>query len=273
MQEIREPAVAGRFYPADPGRLETSVRAHLGPGTSAEKRAFAVLSPHAGYVYSGSIAGLTFSRVKVPDRAIILCPNHTGRGARKSASSASAWRLPGSVVPVDEELRDALVSRAGLALDRAAHEHEHAVEVQLPFLRARNPDIAMVAICLGGLSFDECRDIGEAMASVIRAYRPQDPTGVLVVASSDMSHYLPARVAKELDSLALSRVLALDPEGLYEVVQERDISMCGYLPVTTALVAARALGATSAELVRYGNSGEVSGDTDSVVGYAGVIVS
>lgn len=273
MSEIREPAVAGRFYPADPRALDAAVRAHLASGISIEERALAVIAPHAGYMYSGAIAGLTYSRVRIPDRVIVLCPNHTGRGARKSISSASAWRLPGYSVPVDTELRELLVSRTGLLPDGDAHEYEHAIEVQLPFLRAKNPGVAIVAICLGGLALDECHELGQSIASVVHALHPKNPARVLVVASSDMSHYLPEDVARTLDWLALDRVLALDPDGLFRVVRERNISMCGYLPVTTALVAARELGGTKAELLRYGNSGEVSGDSDRVVGYAGVVVS
>lgn len=265
--------MAGRFYPADPRKLEASVRSCLGAHPGGEVRAFALMAPHAGYVYSGAIAGETYSRVRVPGRAIVLCPNHTGRGARKSVTSASAWRLPGGDVPIDESLRDLLVSEAGLTSDAAAHEFEHSAEVQLPFLRAKNPDVAAVAICLGGLSFRECEEIGLGLARVLRGLGPGDPRDTLVVASSDMSHYLPAGVARQLDSLALDRVLALDPRGLYDVVRDRDISMCGFLPVTTALVCARELGAKRAELVRYGNSGEVSGDNDQVVGYAGVVVT
>lgn len=273
MAEIREPAVAGRFYPAEPKALDAAVRAHLASGASAERRALAVIAPHAGYMYSGAIAGLTYASIQIPDRVIVLCPNHTGRGARKSVSSASAWRLPGGAVPVDDELRELLVSRARLELDHEAHEYEHAVEVQLPFLRAKNPAVRIVAICLGGLALHECHELGGHMASVVRELHPRAPASVLVVASSDMSHYLPEKVARTLDWLALDHVLALDPDGLFRIVRERNISMCGYLPVTTALVAARELGGTKAELLRYGNSGEVSGDNDRVVGYAGVVVS
>jgi AmmeMemoRadiSam system protein B len=273
MQEIREPAVAGRFYPGDPAILRRDVGRYLGPPPAAgELRVQAALVPHAGYLYSGAIAGETYGRIRVPPRAIVLCPNHTGLGARRSVTAADAWQLPGGPVPVDAELRDELVRRAGLELDHRAHLREHAIEVQLPFLRAKAPDVSFVGVCLGGLSLAECCRLGEGIADAVRAVSPGDPSEVLLVASSDMSHYVSATAAARLDALALERVVALDPEGLYRVVQEHDISMCGYIPTTVALVAARSLGATSARAIRYGNSGEASGDMDRVVGYAGVIV-
>jgi len=273
MQEIRQPAVAGRFYPGDPAALARDVRRFLGPASAAgEERVQAVLVPHAGYLYSGAIAGQTYARIQVPPRAVVLCPNHTGQGARRSVTAADAWQLPGGAMSVDGELRGELIRCAGLELDHRAHLREHAIEVQLPFLRAKAPGVSFVGVCLAGLSLTECRDLGEGLAAAVRAVSPEDPSGVLLVASSDMSHYVPARVAARLDALALERVVALDPEGLYSTVLEHGISMCGYIPATVALVAARALGATTAREIRYGNSGETSGDMDSVVGYAGVIV-
>lgn len=274
MPEIRDPAVAGRFYPADPSVLAGNLRAMLHPGHLREEiAAQAVLVPHAGYVYSGAIAGETYAAVRAPRKVIVICPNHTGLGARRSVSSADAWRIPGGLAPVDAELRSLLVEHAGLELDRLAHLREHAVEVHLPFLLARWPDVSFVPVCLAGLSYPECVRVGEGIARSVQAVSPSSPSDVLVVASSDMSHYLPAGAARTLDALALEQVVALDPAGLYRVVRERGITMCGYIPATVSLVAALALGATSAELVRYGNSGDASGDMDSVVGYAGVVVS
>ena len=268
----REPAVAGRFYPSDPGLLAGQVDGLLaGPpgGASPEAaptRAFGLLSPHAGYVYSGAVAGATWARVEVPDRVILLCPNHTGRGERLSLWPDGAWRTPLGPVPVDDEMTREIVE-AGLALpDRAAHRLEHSLEVQLPFLQRRRPDAAIVPLCLGSLSFARCQELGEGLALVARRHR------ALVVASSDLSHYLPAPEARRKDGLALDRVLALDPRGLHEVVTREEISMCGVVPATVMLVAAVALGARRAELVRYSTSGDVTGDPASVVGYAGVLV-
>lgn len=269
--QVRSPAVAGRFYPADPAALDAEVRRCLGNPT-AERLVSTVVAPHAGYMYSGSIAGDTYARAVVPDTVLVLCPNHTGAGVRRSVSGAIAWALPGGTVPIDVDLRERLVREANLRLDDAAHLREHAVEVHLPFLRAKNRRVSVVPICLGHLSRDECVALGKDIARVIGDASP-DGTRTLIVASTDMSHYVPAEVAKDLDALAIDRIVAVDPEGLYDVVTDRDISMCGFVPTTVALTASRALGALGCDLVRYGNSGETSGDMDRVVGYAGALIS
>ncbi len=275
----REPAVAGTFYPADPASLRREV-ARLVRSELPARDAVACLAPHAGYVYSGAIAGRTFAEVRVPRRAIVLCPNHTGRGAARSIWPEGAWRTPLGEVAVDAELAARVAHEAGLTPDRAAHLREHAGEVELPLLlRARErtmrsgdapaaagDPLSIVPVCLAGLSLAACTAIGEGLA---RAIGDED---VLIVASSDMSHYLPADTARALDELALNALVALEAEALYRTVALHDISMCGVVPATVAVVAARALGATRATLVRYGNSGEASGDFDRVVGYAGVTI-
>jgi AmmeMemoRadiSam system protein B len=264
---LREPAVAGRFYPGEAGALRRQVAELLGPAVEP-RPALALVGPHAGYVYSGAIAGETWARVVVPRRVVLMCPNHTGRGVPRSLWPDGGWRLPTGVVPVDAALGEAIRERCGAEPDRAAHLHEHALEVHLPFALARQPELRIAALCLAGLSLSECREVGEGLAEVVR--EADEP--VLLVASTDMSHYIPANEAAALDGIALARVQALDPEGLYRTVRSHRISMCGVLPTTVALFAARALGATEAELVRYGNSGERSGDYAQVVGYAGVLI-
>jgi AmmeMemoRadiSam system protein B len=267
---IREPAVAGRFYSADARRLNQDLDGLLEPAVDASP-AIVLVAPHAGYMYSGAIAGAGYARVVVPNRAIVLCPNHTGLGVDKSIWSRGAWRLPGGDVAVDEALAERLRDAAGLQDDALAHLREHAIEVQLPFLRARRADVKIVPICLGRLSYAECFATGVGLARVIEADAVEQRP--LLVASTDMSHYISAERARTLDQLALERVTALDAEGLYDVVTRHHISMCGYIPTTVALVAARALGATRASVVRYGNSGDASGDFDRVVGYAAAVVS
>ena len=263
----RVAAVAGRFYPGDPRELQREATARLGPIAAAP--AIALVGPHAGWMYSGSILGETWARVAVPARVIVLCPNHTGLGVRRSMWAGGAWCLPGIRLPIDEELREALAAATDLELDTAAHLREHAIEVHLPMLAARRPDAKLVPICLGRLDVAQCRALGHGIARAI-ASTGED---VLVVASTDMSHYVPVDIAAERDGLALARVLALDPAGLHAVVERERISMCGYVPTTVALVCALARGAASATLVRYGHSGEASGDLARVVGYAGVIVA
>jgi len=268
----RQPAVAGRFYPSSPAALAEEVATLLAerpqgrPTPEPPLPALGVLAPHAGYMYSGRVAGATYARVDVPERAIVLGPNHTGMGERVALWPAGAWHTPIGTVPLDASLTRDLLASGLVEEDREAHRLEHALEVQLPFLQLRRPEVAIAALCLGPLPFARCKELGRAVAAAARRH------GALVVASSDMSHYLPARVARRKDEMALERVLALDPEGLYEVVGREDISMCGFVPATVMLVAVNELGAREAELVRYGNSAEVSGDESSVVGYAGVVI-
>lgn len=264
----RAPAVAGRFYPASPAQVRAQAEELL-HAPVAGRRCFGALLPHAGWIYSGAIAGATLAQVAVPKSVVVLCPNHTGRGVRRSVWASGAWRIPGATVPIDEELARRIARHAHLVDDHDAHLQEHAIEVQLPLLHALRPDVAIVPICLGRLAIDECRDLGEGLSRAVREHGEQD---VMVIASSDMSHYVPADFARKQDELALERVLAMDPEGLHRTVEENEISMCGYVPTTVALCAGVALGARRAELVRYGNSGERSGDFDQVVGYAGALL-
>jgi len=271
-QMDRQPAVAGRFYPGAPAVLAEDVAALLAerpggrPTPEPPLPALGVLVPHAGYMYSGRVAGATYARLDLPERAILLGPNHTGMGERVALWPSGGWLTPLGRVPVDGDLNRDLLASGLVAEDRDAHLREHCLEVQLPFLQLRRPEIAVAALCLGPLSFPRCRELAAAVAAAARRHK------AIVVASSDMSHYLPASVARRKDELALDRVVALDAEGLYAVVRREDISMCGYVPATVMLAAARDLGAREAELVRYGNSAEASGDESSVVGYAGVVV-
>lgn len=263
---VREPAVAGRFYGADPRALAAEVdRLLAAPGEKV--RALGVVAPHAGYVYSGGVAGAVYGRVDVPPRVVVLGPNHTGMGDPVALYTGEAWRTPLGVVPIDRELTAALAAGEDVTADALAHRHEHSLEVQVPFLQRARPGVSIAALCLGPLPLEACAALGRAVARAAKA------AGALVVASSDMSHYVPAGVAREKDRHAIDRVLALDPEGLYATVRRERITMCGFVPATVMLFAARELGAASAELVRYAHSGEVTGDERSVVGYAGVIVA
>jgi AmmeMemoRadiSam system protein B len=242
----------------------------IGPDITST-RALGAMAPHAGYVYSGGIAGKTIRRLEVPPTVIILAPNHTGLGAPISVAARGAFRIPGADVPIDEDLATAILQAYSAArADDRAHEREHAVEVELPFLVARRPDVRIVPIVLGALSGAQAAELGVALARAVEA------TGAdaMVLASSDMSHYLPDRETRELDRMALDRLLALDTAGLPETVRAHDITMCGVLPATAMLAFARARGgdAIASELTGYATSGEAFGDYDRVVGYAGVVV-
>jgi MEMO1 family protein len=265
----RKPAVAGQFYPLNPDALEREVSSFLGPG-GAKERAVGVVSPHAGYVYSGKVAGMVFSRVEVPASVIILGPNHRGVGAGVAVAARGEWEMPFGKVPIDEDLAGAILESSKLAADdERAHAFEHSLEVQVPFIRQIRPDFRLVPICLGRLSLPECLALGHDLAAAVGRHGGD----VLIVASSDMTHYEPAKAAEKKDRMVIDRMLHLDPEAVYDTVRDNGITMCGVIPVTVMLAAAKALGARKAELVGYMTSGDTSGDYESVVGYAGIIVS
>jgi len=266
---LREPAVAGRFYPADPAVLRGDLHSCLSPAQQLIS-ATACMVPHAGYIYSGALAGAVFSRIAVPARCIILCPNHTGRGHSLSLMAEGAWRTPLGDVKIDHELAEKLLQAfPGLTDDAEAHRHEHAIEVELPFLQVVRPEITFVPIAVGTSRLILLEQLGEAIARVIENLGHK----ILIIASSDMNHYEDDATTRVKDRKAIEKILALDPAGLHETVINESISMCGFGPTVAMLTAAKRLGAKKAELVQYATSGDVSGDRESVVGYAGVIVT
>lgn len=270
MDHIRKAAVAGSFYAGDRATLNRDITSFFAAsGAPAPIQAKAIICPHAGYVYSGRVAANTMAMVDIPDTVLVIGPNHHGCGRPVALSGADGWDTPIGPVPVDKKVTQALAAASPLfAIDDSAHALEHSLEVQLPLLRARNPDVAIVPLVIGGVSLDTCRQLGEVIAGVLSG-----ETGkVLIVASTDMTHYLSRAQASSQDQLALARVKALDWQGLYRTVVARDISMCGVLPVVITLVAAVHMGAVRADLVQYTDSGEVTGDTGQVVGYAGLLV-
>jgi AmmeMemoRadiSam system protein B len=275
---IRRPAVAGRFYPIDAQSLRDEVDSYLSvseaPDVDRSREplidAIGCIAPHAGYMYSGHVAGALFARIKVPELCVVLCPNHTGVGHALAIMSEGAWQTPLGAVPIEESLAATLKSSLpNLQEDASAHRAEHAIEVELPFLQACQPKLRFVPIALGTRRFEVLEQLGAALASTIESQKER----VLIVASSDMNHYESDVVTRVKDHQAIERILTLDPQGLYEVVTQQAISMCGFGPAVAMLTAARKLGAKSAELVKYATSGDISGDRDRVVGYAGVAVS
>lgn len=272
---IRPPVVAGRFYPDSSAELMRRVSAFLEPetGANAPCDAVAVMAPHAGYVYSGGVVGRVFSRVRVPRRVIVLCPNHTGQGARVAVPLSGAYRIPGADISIDEPLARAVFDEvAGATNDWSAHRREHAIEVELPFLLARQPAVSIVPIVLSGLRQDDAIAFGRALARAVQRVGATPGQDVLLVASSDMSHFLPDAEARRIDRMALEPLLAFDPGGLYRTVRTHDISMCGFIPATAMLAYARTLPSKAPSLVGYATSGDAFGDTSRVVGYAGVVL-
>ena len=285
---IRAPAVAGRFYPGRADELLREILEYTSAGKTPVEAgriaAIGCVAPHAGYIYSGGVAGAVYARLEIPKRCVILCPNHTGKGRPLSIMANTTWQTPLGEVAADAEMGARLLRRfPALEENSAAHRAEHAIEVQLPFLQARQPELNIVPIAIGTSDFDVLHGLGEALADVIAGRQEDDPEKdgqeedraekVLIVASSDMNHYEPDALTRVKDHKAIERVLAMDARGLWEVVMNEDISMCGFGPTIVMLTAAKILGATTATLVRYATSGDVSGDREAVVGYAGIIVA
>jgi AmmeMemoRadiSam system protein B len=263
---IREPAVAGQFYDGNPRTLRENIQSFLvNPESLIEARA--ILVPHAGYVYSGAVAGAVYGSVRIPERVILLGPNHTGRGVALSLYPTGEWRTPLGLAAVDEGLNRRLLMECPLlAEDRAAHAREHSIEVQIPFLQVLTDALQFAAICVGTTDYASLETLGHGLARVAAA--SQEP--VLLVVSSDMTHYETADGAARKDRLAIEKVMDLDPKGLYRIVLEEDISMCGFAPAVALLVACRDLGVAEGRLIRYACSGDVNGDYQHVVGYAGI---
>jgi hypothetical protein len=268
MSEARQAAVAGQFYPGTRDQLEQTLGSLI--QQAPVKPALGIMVPHAGYVYSGAIAGEVYGAVEMPDLFVILGPNHTGLGPQASIMDAGIWRMPQGDAYIDMALAKAIMSHTGLLeADETAHSYEHSIEVQIPFLQYLKQEVYFVPISIMLRDLASCREIGRAIAAAAK----DDHRRVLVVASSDMSHYETQEAARRKDEIALGRVLSLDPDGLLQTVSENRISMCGAAPVSIMLSACLELGATKCELVRYATSGDVSGDYSQVVGYAGAVVS
>lgn len=265
---IRHAAVSGQFYPGSRKALTDEIQRYLAADTEP-RAAVGVVAPHAGYIYSGPTAGAVYAATVVPTTCIVLAPNHTGMGSPAAVMSEGTWEIPTGAVPIDGELATALMKSTDmLKEDPSAHQMEHSLEVQLPFLLARQPELHIVPVSLAHLRVDACERLGAAIAETITASGKE----VLIVASSDMNHYEEHELTKRKDQLAIDRVLALDPKGLLTTCAEERITMCGVVPTAVMLYAAKRLGATEAHLISHTTSGDASGDYGSVVGYAGIAV-
>jgi hypothetical protein len=265
---FRKPAVAGQFYYGTASRLKSQVGQYIIEDAVKEK-VIGLISPHAGLMYSGHVAGAVYSSIQFPKTFILIGPNHTGLGANVSIMTSGQWEIPTGTFSIDENLSRKILQKVSyVSEDVQAHIFEHSLEVQLPFIAYFSETVKIVPIIVMQASLEECRKIGEGIADAVK----EVDYDVVIAASSDMSHYEPDDIARRLDSLAIKEALNLNPEGLYNIVHKERISMCGFLPATIMLYAAKALGAKEARLVKYATSGDVSGDYEQVVGYAGVIV-
>lgn len=266
---LRKPHVTGYFYPAKREELLEELN-KLIPATKETTRAIGIVVPHAGYIYSGPVAGRVYAQLEIPKTIVMLGVNHTGRGTRVSLFLQGEWETPLGTVVVNTGLGKVLLDNCEfIKEDYAAHSEEHSLEVQLPFLQKLKPHFEIVAMVFMPLDLEMARIIGKAIANAIKTSKES----VLLLASSDMTHYEADKIAREKDSLAIDKILALDPRGLYRIVQQNNISMCGLNPVLVLLFAAKELGAKGGKLVHYMTSGEISGDFDAVVGYAGIVIT
>ena len=268
----RPAAVAGYFYPSDPQELRALVAVCLDGIPAEARRCRAAIAPHAGLVYSGRCAGAVFGRLALPPTVVIIAPNHSGicRSPGASSWARGAFETPLGDIGVDEAFASELARVCDLvADDPAAHLGEHAIEVELPFLRARDPETRIVPIVIAWDDWGRSKALAAALADVISAW----PEDVLLLASTDMTHYEPAPQAATKDRAALLAVEALDGERLLATCARERITMCGRAPAAIVTEAARRLGAMIVDVVDYRHSGDVSGDASSVVGYAGVLIA
>ncbi len=268
---LRLPAVAGRFYPSNPKELTSLVRKYFQPDLKHEAiSAKACLVPHAGYMYSGHVAGAVFARLALPQKLIALGVRHYPRGEPAAILSNGAWRTPLGDAPIDEELAAELRRECPvLREDSVAHSTEHSLEVQVPFLQVLAPGFSFVPVALGTVQFESLVSVGEGLGRVLKNVKES----VLLLTTSDLNHYEDDATTRDKDRKAIDRLLALDARGLYDTCRNEEISMCGLGPAVAMLTALNSLGAKRAELVKYATSADVSGDQSQVVGYAGMIFS
>lgn len=266
---LRPPAVAGQFYPADPKELRRLIKSCLpDPENTTKVRAVACMVPHAGYIFSGRVVGAVFSTIEIPKKIIVLGVRHRPLGEALAIMSEGAWQTPLGDVPIDSALALRLKQISPhLHEDETAHSHEHSIEVELPFLQVLAKDFSIVPVAVGTHRLSELRELGGAVAQLVK--EAKEP--LLIVTSSDMNHYEADALTRKKDALAIQQLLELDADGLAEICDIEDISMCGLGPAYVMLTALKLLGATEAELVKYATSGEVLDNGNGVVGYAGMI--
>lgn len=265
---VRKPHVAGTFYPDDPSELREFCQTRSAP-TGEPVTARAIILPHAGYIYSGKTAGRVFGQVRIPTTNFLIGPNHSGIGSAFSLVSEGDWETPLGRVPIETRLASRLLESSPLIeVDESAHRHEHSLEVEIPFLQVKNRDAKIVPLIAGTLDLELARETALALAGVLAGQKKED---LLVVVSTDMSHYEADSVTRKKDRFALEAIEHLDAKALVQVVRDYRITMCGFIPVYMFLMMSERLGIKKARLVEYTTSAEASGDTDRVVGYAGFI--
>jgi AmmeMemoRadiSam system protein B len=276
---IRKPAVAGLFYELDPDSLRKQIewcfQNQLGPGSipkiGNKRNIKGVIAPHAGYVYSGPVAAHSYYEIAedgFPETFVILCPNHTGMGSGISTMNHGSWQTPLGYTSIDDEFADLMVQNSGIIdVNPAAHLKEHSAEVQLPFLQYLNPDFQFVPVTMWMQDMETSAEIGVSIQKTARELGRD----VIVIASTDFTHYQPQKVAETQDMQVIDAIKAMDENLMMERVEQLNVSMCGYGPVAATIVATKKMGATTCEFKKYATSGDATGDTGSVVAYASAV--
>ncbi|MBD3228154.1 MAG: AmmeMemoRadiSam system protein B [Candidatus Lokiarchaeota archaeon] len=286
---VRKAAVAGQFYEGKPGSLKQSIKNcflhEAGPGKLPRdierfnnKNIISIVSPHAGYIYSGPVAAHGFlelakDRLEPPDTVFILGPNHRG-GLPLATMKEGSWSTPLGKINIDNEIANELINKGeGIQHDEQSHRLEHSIEVQLPFLQyIYENDFDMIPICIAHRPFDRfknCQIVGNALGEIISEHKEKD---FLIIASTDFTHYEPHNIAKKKDSKAISAIEKLDGKLLFDTINRERITMCGVDPVTATIIASNKLGAKEAKLLKWASSGDITGDKSRVVGYGSLII-
>lgn len=269
---IRNPVVAGQFYPGESDVLSQDVDNLLVQDGKKKEDVIGMVLPHAGYIYSGEVAGSVLASIDPKKVYIILGPNHTGLGSQFSVSASDHWRTPLGDARINTELTEKILKNCRfIRKDELAHINEHSIEVQLPFLQKLGNDFSFVPVVVNLANIETYRHIGECLARSLKDLKLEKEAAI--IASSDMTHYEPQESAKKKDFEAIEAVLRLDEKALIDRVEELEITMCGFAPVAIMIAAAKKLGAGKARLVMYRTSGDATGDYSSVVGYAGIILN
>ncbi|MFC1786485.1 MEMO1 family protein [Halobacteriota archaeon] len=261
---MRRPVVAGKFYRSDIEGLRSQLKSYFDTPVPGEESVKGAVVPHAGYVYSGQVAAHVYAVLPSAETYVLIGPNHHAIGST-IALSKETWSTPLGNVEVDEEIVDDLSS--SIDVDETAHQYEHSIEVQLPFLQHRFKDFKIVPICMGLQAEETTKEVGINLANALR-----DREDVIVLASSDFTHYESDKAARENDNLVIEAILELDTSGFYSQIHERHMSVCGYGPIAVTMETTKALGAEKGKLLKYATSGDITGDRSSVVGYAGIVM-
>ncbi len=274
--QIRTPAVAGMFYPEGKKELKKLIKDcylhNFGPGkippSNIKKKIFGVICPHAGYIYSGPIACHSFYEISsdLPELFIIIGPNHWGVGSNVATMIDSKWQTPLGEVEVDSEIAEEISKITDvIEIDNFSHSREHSLEVQIPILQEMGANFKIVPIALINQSKDIAIKVGSAVAKIARKNK------VMIIGSSDFTHYESNEFAHKQDAALIEPILKLDVDRFYDVLHERDVSACGYGAIASTMIACKEMGATKGELLKYATSGDIAGDKSSVVGYGSII--